>query len=37
LFLVRHLVELHGGTVSAQSAGAGAGSAFTVTLPKRER
>jgi signal transduction histidine kinase len=37
LFLVRHLVELHGGTVSAQSGGHGAGSAFTVTLPKRAR
>jgi len=33
LNLVRRLVELHGGTVAAQSAGAGQGSRFTVTLP----
>jgi PAS domain S-box-containing protein len=33
LNLVRNLVELHGGRVDAQSAGAGRGSTFTVQLP----
>jgi PAS domain S-box-containing protein len=33
LSLVKHLVELHGGTVSAVSAGLGRGSTFTVQLP----
>jgi PAS domain S-box-containing protein len=33
LAIVRHLVELHGGTVRAESRGEGQGSAFTVTLP----
>lgn len=33
LAIVRHLVELHGGTVRAESAGAGSGSTFTVLLP----
>ncbi|HYE21757.1 MAG TPA: response regulator [Tepidisphaeraceae bacterium] len=33
LALVRHIVELHGGTVRADSAGDNAGSTFTVTLP----
>jgi signal transduction histidine kinase/DNA-binding response OmpR family regulator len=33
LTIVRHIVELHGGTVAAQSAGAGKGAVFTVTLP----
>jgi PAS domain S-box-containing protein len=35
LSLVRHLVELHGGVVDAQSAGEGMGSTFTVDLPLR--
>jgi signal transduction histidine kinase len=33
LAIVRHLVELHGGTVSASSAGENLGSTFTVKLP----
>ena len=34
LAVVRSLVELHGGTVQAHSAGAGQGSRFEVTLPR---
>jgi signal transduction histidine kinase/ActR/RegA family two-component response regulator len=33
LAIVRHLVELHGGAVSAESRGDAQGSTFTVTLP----
>ncbi|MBI4781291.1 MAG: response regulator [Oscillatoriophycideae cyanobacterium NC_groundwater_1537_Pr4_S-0.65um_50_18] len=33
LAIVRQIVELHGGTVSADSLGEGQGSTFTVTLP----
>ena len=33
LTIVRHLVELHGGTIRAESAGVGQGSVFTISLP----
>lgn len=33
LAIVRHLVELHGGTVHAASPGSGKGSTFTIRLP----
>jgi signal transduction histidine kinase len=33
LAIARHMVELHGGTISAESAGEGQGSTFTVVVP----
>jgi signal transduction histidine kinase len=36
LAVVRHLVEAHGGTVAAESAGEGHGATFTVMLPLRD-
>ncbi|HJP95484.1 MAG TPA: ATP-binding protein [Pyrinomonadaceae bacterium] len=35
LAIVRHLVELHGGTVSAESEGIGKGATFSATFPLR--
>jgi hypothetical protein len=35
LAIVRHLVELHGGTVQAESPGIGQGATFTVNLPMK--
>ena len=38
LSIVKHLVELHGGTIDAKSAGEGNGALFTVRIPaRRER
>jgi signal transduction histidine kinase len=34
LAIVRHLVELHGGTVCATSAGPGRGAQFVIELPR---
>jgi signal transduction histidine kinase/ActR/RegA family two-component response regulator len=36
LAIVRHLVELHGGTVHAESMGEGCGATFTIRLPLRK-
>jgi signal transduction histidine kinase/ActR/RegA family two-component response regulator len=33
LAIARHLVELHGGAIEAESAGEGEGASFTITLP----
>lgn len=33
LSIVRHLIELHGGTIKAESAGEGLGATFTIKLP----
>lgn len=35
--LAKHIVELHGGTLTVDSAGTGLGSTFTVRLPQHER
>ncbi|EYF03190.1 response regulator [Chondromyces apiculatus] len=35
LSIVRHIVELHGGTIRAESEGEGHGASFTVSLPLR--
>jgi PAS domain S-box-containing protein len=35
LAIVRHLVELHGGSVRVESAGEGRGATFTITLPAK--
>jgi PAS domain S-box-containing protein len=37
LAIVRHLAEVHGGSVSAESAGPGQGACFTLRLPKSPR
>lgn len=36
LAIVRHITELHGGAVKAESEGAGKGATFTVTLPVKK-
>jgi len=35
LAIVRHIIEMHGGTVSAESKGVGKGATFRITLPVR--
>ena len=35
LSIARHIVELHGGTIAAESAGEGKGATFRITLPVR--
>jgi len=37
LAIARHLVEIHGGTITAESAGEGCGATFTIKLPVIER
>ena len=37
LAIVRHLAEMHGGSVQAQSEGPGCGASFSVTLPTISR
>jgi len=34
LAIARHLIELHGGTIRAESAGEGRGATFTISLPR---
>jgi len=36
LAIARHLIEIHGGTIRAESAGTGQGSSFTIKLPLLE-
>jgi signal transduction histidine kinase len=36
LALSRHLVEMHGGSITVESGGRGAGAVFTVTLPNAD-
>jgi len=33
LAIARHIVEMHGGTITAESAGEGKGATFSVSLP----
>ena len=37
LALTRHLVEMHGGTIAADSPGAGRGATFTIVLPAADK
>ena len=36
LAIARHLIEIHGGTITAESEGAGKGATFVITLPSME-